>query len=136
MVAGGAAMPEVASSHTLIRMGPGKHMKVLRVLLSLLCTIHYRFCYSSAAFYHTRFSFMYHLLGCGAAPKLLAEDCFDLGTVAYQAGRYTQARDWLRLAETFIREGRHDGAVNRTEVLEYLAWIEYVVSSFISTFSL
>lgn len=118
MVAGGAAMPEVASSHTLIRMGPGKHMKVLRVLLSLLCTIHY------------------HLLGCGAAPKLLAEDCFDLGTVAYQAGRYTQARDWLRLAETFIREGRHDGAVNRTEVLEYLAWIEYVVSSFSSTFSL
>lgn len=79
---------------------------------------------------------MYHLLGCGAAPKLLAEDCFDLGTVAYQAGRYTQARDWLRLAEMFIREGRHDGAVNRTEVLEYLAWIEYVVSSFNSTFSL
>lgn len=67
-----------------------------------------------------------NIIGCGAAPKLLAEDCFDLGTVAYQAGRYTQARDWLRLAETFIREGRHDGAVNRTEVLEYLAWIEYV----------
>ena len=136
MVAGGAAMPEVASSHTLIRMGPGKHMKVLRGFT--LSPLHdsLSILLSSAAFYHTRFSFMYHLLGCGAAPKLLAEDCFDLGTVAYQAGRYTQARDWLRLAETFIREGRHDGAVNRTEVLEYLAWIEYVVSSFNSTFSL
>ncbi|KAL9962659.1 hypothetical protein ACROYT_G031780 [Oculina patagonica] len=64
--------------------------------------------------------------GCGPAPKLLAEDCFDMGTVAYQSGRYGQARDWLNMADELISQGRHDEAVNRTEVLEYLAWIEYV----------
>ncbi len=67
------------------------------------------------------------ILGCGPAPKLLAEDCFDMGTVAYQSGRYGQARDWLNMADELISQGRHDEAVNRTEVLEYLAWIEYVV---------
>ena len=66
-------------------------------------------------------------LGCGPAPKLLAEDCFDMGTVAYQSGRYGLARDWLNMADDLIRQGRHDGVANRTEVLEYLAWIEYIV---------
>ena len=47
-----------------------------------------------------------------------------MGAVAYQAGRFSQARDWLNLAETFIREGRHDGAVNRTELLEYLSSLD------------
>ena len=70
---------------------------------------------------------MASLLGCGPAPKLLAEDCFDMGTVAYQSGRYGQSRSWLNMANDLIRQGRHDGVVNRTEVLEYLAWIEYVV---------
>lgn len=64
--------------------------------------------------------------GCGPAPKLLAEDCFDMGTVAYQSGRYGLARDWLNMADDLTRQGRHDGVANRTEVLEYLAWIEYV----------
>ena len=66
-------------------------------------------------------------LGCGPAAKLLAEDCFDMGTVAYQSGRYGQSRSWLNMADDLIRQGRHDGEVNRTQVLEYLAWIEYVV---------
>lgn len=50
-----------------------------------------------------------------------------MGTVAYQSGRYGLARAWLNMADDLIRQGRHDGVANRTEVLEYLAWIEYIV---------
>ena len=70
------------------------------------------------------------LLGCGPAPELLAEDCFELGVLAYQAGRYGQGLDWLRMADKLTRHGRHEGAINHTEVLEHLAWVEFIVRQF------
>ncbi|XP_068706058.1 prolyl 4-hydroxylase subunit alpha-1-like [Montipora foliosa] len=64
--------------------------------------------------------------GCGPAPRLLAEDCFHLGVLAYQAGRYGQGLDWLRMADQLTRQGKHGGEVNYTEVLEHLAWVEFI----------
>ena len=77
-------------------------------------------------------------LGCGPAPELLAEDCFQLGVLAYQAGRYGQGQQWLRMANQLTRQGKHGGEVNHTEVLEHLAWVEFIVSatSFFSLCSL
>lgn len=69
----------------------------------------------------------HHITECGSAPKLLAEDCFDLGVIAYQAGRYGQGLEWLRMADELARQGKHGGVVNHTEVLEHLAWVEYIV---------
>ena len=68
----------------------------------------------------------------------MAEDCFQLGVLAYQAGRYGQGQEWLRMADQLTRQGRHGGEVNHTEVLEHLAWVEFVVSatSFFSLCSL
>ena len=68
-----------------------------------------------------------HILGCGPAPRLLAEDCFDMGVLAYQAGRYGQGLDWLRIADELTRQGKHDGVINHTAVLEHLAWVEFIV---------
>ena len=70
---------------------------------------------------------MHYISGCGPAPKLLAEDCFDLGVFAYQTGRYGQGLDWLRMADELTRQGSHGGAINHTHVLEHLAWVEFVV---------
>jgi len=67
-----------------------------------------------------------NIQGCGPAPKLLAEDCFDLGVLAYQAGRYGQGLDWLRMADELTRQGKHGGSINHTEVLEHLAWVEFI----------
>ena len=74
--------------------------------------------------------FCVSLLGCGPAPELLAEDCFELGVLAYQAGRYGQGLDWLRMADKLTRRGKHEGAINHTEVLEHLAWVEFIVRQF------
>lgn len=68
-----------------------------------------------------------HILGCGPAPRLLAEDCFDMGVLAYQAGRYRQGLDWLRMADELTRQGKHGGVINHTKVLEHLAWVEFIV---------
>ena len=83
-------------------------------------------------------AFADYILGCGPAPGLLAEDCFQLGVLAYQAGRYGQGQEWLRMADQLTRQGKHGGEVNHTEVLEHLAWVEFVVSatSFFSLCSL
>ena len=83
-------------------------------------------------------AFADYILGCGPAPGLLAEDCFQLGVLAYQAGRYGQGQEWLRMADQLTRQGRHGSEVNHTEVLEHLAWVEFVVSatSFFSLCSL
>ena len=74
-------------------------------------------------------AFVDYILGCGPAPRLLAEDCFQLGVLAYQAGRYGQGQEWLRMADQLTRQGKHGGEVNHTEVLEHLAWVEFIVSA-------
>ena len=71
---------------------------------------------------------LYDVSGCVSAAKLLAEDCFEVGSLAHHAGRYGQAHDWLNIADELIREGKHNGTLTHAEVLEYLAWVEYVVS--------
>ena len=83
-------------------------------------------------------AFADYILDCGPAPALLAEDCFQLGVLAYQAGRYGQGQEWLKMADKLTRQGKHGGEVNHTEVLEHLAWVEFIVSatSFFSPCSL
>lgn len=56
------------------------------------------------------------------------EDCLDLGTVAYRAYQFTRSREWLHEGLRMIRERHPEDRATLKGLLEYLAWVEFVVS--------
>lgn len=63
------------------------------------------------------------------SPKLNAEHCFEIGFAYYKWENYRQAYGWLmeglrRLDEPF----EYHGPLERVQVLEFLAWTEYMVT--------
>lgn len=62
-------------------------------------------------------------------PQLNAEHCFEIGFAYYKWENYKQAYGWLmegirRLDKPF----EYNGPLKRVQVLEFLAWTEYMVT--------
>lgn len=68
-----------------------------------------------------------HIPGCHATTPLAADDCFEFGAAAYKLHEFTRSREWL---ETGIKLARRPGddSGKLQVLLEYLAWIEFIVS--------
>ena len=63
------------------------------------------------------------------APVLGVDECFELGYVANEQDKWTQAYEWM--AESFRKMNPpfeyNYRYLTREDVLEYLAWAEYMV---------
>lgn len=67
-------------------------------------------------------------LGCSnLAIDMAAEDCFEIATLAYSASRMGHFHSWSNEALRLLREGHHDDTLKMAEVLEHVAWAEYLV---------
>lgn len=58
-----------------------------------------------------------------------AEDAFDIGRKTYLQSKHDITTGWMREALRLleVNRGVNDGAPTRYEVLDHLAWSEYVV---------
>ena len=63
-----------------------------------------------------------------AAIDMAAEDCFEIASLAYSSGRIGHFHSWTKEAARLLRGGHHDGTLAMSDVLEHLAWAEYLVS--------
>ena len=59
---------------------------------------------------------------------MTVDDCFDLGTVAYRGYHFTRSREWLQEGVRLTKEKHPEDRAKLKSLLEYLAWVEYLVS--------
>ncbi len=60
--------------------------------------------------------------------KMLANDAFEIGKLAYEAENYKPAQKWLAAAAVLWKEGRRTEEDDMAEILDYLSYVEYKVS--------
>lgn len=66
--------------------------------------------------------------GCQVTTPLTADDAYEFGSAAYKGYQFMRSKEWINEGIRLAKEPGYEGSTTMAWFLEYLSWLEYIVS--------